>query len=373
MSGREGMIKKMESFLGTVGRPNEATRWYAGRNGTYYANAPWCNMLITWAAYQSGNYDAVCFGKDYAYTVYHAQRFQAEGRWRTGTAGISRGDIVFFDWNGSNNVGAIDHVGIVTDVNGRDILTIEGNTSDRCARRVRDASTIVGYGRPAYKEPVTGGALVYVVKSGDTLSSIAAELGIDWVVLANLNGLREPFTIFPGQEIRYPDDAATPAPKPPPAPPKPKDDEPEHDYRRMTWGGKVINGRTKVMLERAVKLLTEYEWTPRLTQGSYNKGVSASAGTHDGGGVVDINTDTMTKNGADICVQALRKAGFAAWRRGDGDGMSPHIHAVAIGDKELSSAAKSQIKQWREDRNGLANRGPDPAPDPYPAWTQKYR
>lgn len=144
------MVKKMESMLGTVGTPNTATRWYADRNGSYYRTAPWCNMTITWAAYHSGNYGAVCFSRDYAYTVYHAQRFQAAGQWHVDTGGIRRGDIVFFDWQGSNHVGNIDHIGIVTDVNGRDVLTVEGNTEGRCARRVRRAEEIVGYGRPAY-------------------------------------------------------------------------------------------------------------------------------------------------------------------------------------------------------------------------------
>jgi hypothetical protein len=149
---RESMIAKMESLLGTVGRPNVASDWYADRNGEYYRKAPWCNMAITWAAFHSGNYEAVCFGKDYAYTVYHAQAYENHGQWHADVQGIRRGDIVFFDWAGSNNVSAIDHVGIVTDVNGRDIMTIEGNTADKCARRVRRLEEIVGYGRPAYKE-----------------------------------------------------------------------------------------------------------------------------------------------------------------------------------------------------------------------------
>jgi hypothetical protein len=39
----------------------------------------------------------------------------------------------------------------------------------------------------------------------------------------------------------------------------------------------------------------------------------------------------------------------------------------------MSSAAKSQIQQWREDTNGLANHAKDPYADPYPSWTAKYR
>jgi hypothetical protein len=93
---------------------------------------------------------AVCFGKDYAYTVWHAQRFQKNGQWHVDISGIRRGDIVFFDWNGSNRIGAIDHIGVVTGVKGGVVYTIEGNTSDRCRRRARYSATIVGYGRPNY-------------------------------------------------------------------------------------------------------------------------------------------------------------------------------------------------------------------------------
>jgi LysM repeat protein len=467
MSGREDMIKKCESFLGTVGRPNEATRWYAARNGSYYADAAWCDMFITWAAYHSGNYEAVCHGKDYAYTVYHAQRFQQAGEWHTDTAGIQRGDIVFFDWDGTNSVGAIDHIGIVTDVNGRDVLTIEGNTSDRCARRVRDASTIVGYGRPKYEvaTPPPGTTprqtWEYTVVAGDTLSKLAQRFGVDVDDIAELNGIRNVNVIAIGQKLLIPGrpPAGTPTPPPPPPPPpvyappafpaglKPDssspsakplqkalkaagymaqsvtladnygpvtqtsvkkfhaanpsfgsatdgaigplgwaelhreayggtgttptptpppadDDEPAHDYRRVTFGGKTVNVRTKVMLEAA--------GVTSLSQGSYNAGgVAASAGTHDGGGVVDIPSSSTT------LLKKLREVGFAAWIRTPAEGFSYHIHACAIGDREMSSVARNQVKSYFNGRNGLANNGPDSAPAsvgrPYPAWAAKYR
>jgi hypothetical protein len=154
------------------------------------------------------------------------------------------------------------------------------------------------------------------------------------------------------------------SPTPPAAPA-----EPAHDYTRTTYGGRTVNQRTKVMLQTAA---TIFGSGFTLTQGSYNRGVWASAGTHDGGGVVDISVSNMSTAQRKAAVQALRKAGLAAWLRVP-PAFSYHIHAVAIGDRDLSSSAKSQIAQWREDRNGLANRGPDPEPDPYPAWTQKYR
>jgi hypothetical protein len=154
MSGREDMIAAMESLVGLGerdGSQNKVQAWYRNRNGAEYSgNFAWCDASITWAAVQSGNYDAVCHGKDYAYTVAHAARFQAAGEWHTDVAGIQRGDIVFFDWSGTNSIGAIDHVGIVTSVSGSTVYTVEGNIGNVCARKVRYSNYIVGYGRPKY-------------------------------------------------------------------------------------------------------------------------------------------------------------------------------------------------------------------------------
>lgn len=219
MGTREGMIQKCESFLGTVGRPNTATRWYAARNGSWFANAAWCNMYITWAAYHSGNYQDVCFGTDYAYTVYHAQRFQRADQWHVDTAGIQRGDIVFFDWGGTNSVSRIDHIGIVTGVSGGNVLTIEGNTSDRCARRVREASTIVGYGRPDYDDnvppPADDAQRTYTVVAGDSLWSISREFNCLVADLRKWNQVGD--LIVPGEVLKVSAPAAAYVPPPFPA------------------------------------------------------------------------------------------------------------------------------------------------------------
>ncbi len=150
MSGVEDMVREAERSLGLSGRPNTITRWYAQRDGSGFATAAWCNQSITYWANRSGNAAAVCFNRDYAFTVWHAERFRKEGEWHVDVAGIRRGDIVFFDWNETNRIGAIDHIGLVTGVRSGVVYTIEGNTSDACRRRARYASTIVGYGRPQY-------------------------------------------------------------------------------------------------------------------------------------------------------------------------------------------------------------------------------
>jgi hypothetical protein len=128
---------------------------------------------------------------------------------------------------------------------------------------------------------------------------------------------------------------------------------PPDDYERVEVNGVTLNARTLAMLRHAQELYGgELEITGyHITQGSYHPGVDASFGTHDGGGAVDISVirrGTWTVLWDDIppLVAALRAAGFAAWLREYGELYpdSPlHIHAVAIGDAELSPAASAQL------------------------------
>lgn len=61
------------------------------------------------------------------------------------------GDIIFFDWEDSND-GKADHVGIVEKVEEGKVYTIEGNSGDTCCRKNYDinSSVILGYGTPIY-------------------------------------------------------------------------------------------------------------------------------------------------------------------------------------------------------------------------------
>lgn len=209
----EGMIREAERSLG-LREPNHIQDWYASRNGSAFRyNFAWCNAAITYWAVKAGEHQSVCFGTDYAYTVWHADRFRKAGQWTTDIKGIRRGDIVFFDWGGSNTIGRIDHVGIVTGIKGGAVYTIEGNTNNVCARRVRYASTIVGYGRPKYKTSApAGGSATYTVKSGDTLSAIARGYsGVTWQQIAQANGIKSPYRIYPGQKLTIPGKASTPS------------------------------------------------------------------------------------------------------------------------------------------------------------------
>ena len=129
--------------------------------------------------------------------------------------------------------------------------------------------------------------------------------------------------------------------------------KPPEDYTRLEVNGETLNQRTVAMLTHAQELYGgEIELTGyAITQGSYSDNVAASFGTHSGGGAVDLSvlrqgTYTVLWDDLEPLIRALRAAGFAAWVRDYGElyADSPiHIHAIAIGDQELSPAAAEQL------------------------------
>ena len=129
--------------------------------------------------------------------------------------------------------------------------------------------------------------------------------------------------------------------------------KPPEDYTRLEINGWTINQRTFAMLTHAQELYGgEIELNGyAITQGSYHDNGAASFGTHLGGGAVDLSvlrrgTYTVLWDDVEPVLHALRAAGFAAWLREYGElyADSPiHIHAIAIGDQELSGPAEEQL------------------------------
>lgn len=135
-------------YRAASGNRNKFGRWY-GMDGV-----SWCDMFVSWVAVQAGAKDII--GRA-AYTPTHADWFRANGRWGHTPR---RGAIAFFNWP-SDGVDRIQHVGFVESVRSSSyVVTVEGNTSNGLGgsqsngggvwRRVRNTSTIVGYGYPDY-------------------------------------------------------------------------------------------------------------------------------------------------------------------------------------------------------------------------------
>jgi hypothetical protein len=138
--------------------------------------------------------------------------------------------------------------------------------------------------------------------------------------------------------------------------------------------GQTVNQRTFDMLA-AVETIVGHDI--RVTQGSYNAGgVAASAGTHDGGGAVDISVIDLGTTQRWNLVKAMRTVGFAAWLRTPSQGNWPyHIHAIAVGDTDLSEGARNQVADYYVGRNGLASHAADNTPAEYQVpftWWEKY-
>ncbi|WP_414715145.1 peptidoglycan-binding protein [Stackebrandtia sp.] len=143
--------------------------------------------------------------------------------------------------------------------------------------------------------------------------------------------------------------------------------------RGDSYGGETTNTRTVQMLGAADDKLS---WDITLTQGSYNSSNPGSAGTHDGGGVVDVNVNDLDDTQRWETVKALRTVGFAAWLRTPDDGFEYHIHAVGVSDPDLSTAAQPQVYDYFVGKNGLANHNDDNTPDEYRVdftWWEKYQ
>jgi len=157
---------------------------------------------------------------------------------------------------------------------------------------------------------------------------------------------------------------------------------PPDDYTREQVGYATLNRRTLFMLDNATRIYRdlggELNFRQLITQGSYNAGgVAASFGTHDGGGAVDISVRSpldwsVMDDEIPYMIESLRIAGFAAWVRFPDElyaGSPIHIHAIAVGDAELSPIARQQIdgeRGYLRGYNGLpAEYYPAPELDPH--------
>jgi hypothetical protein len=140
---------------------------------------------------------------------------------------------------------------------------------------------------------------------------------------------------------------------------------------RTTLQGFPFNTRTVAMLTEAQRLARV---SLVVEQGSYSPGEDpTSAGTHDGGGAVDLDAEALTTTQRTTVVTALRRVGFAAWLRRPTQGDWPlHIHGIAVNDTDLSTSAQKQVGQFYLGRNGLADNGPDDGPQVTKVTWEQY-
>ncbi|MEW1672004.1 LysM peptidoglycan-binding domain-containing protein [Streptomyces noursei] len=233
-------------------RPSGHQKYSQQVPGLEWSNyQPWCATWTSWVAMKAGV--ANLFPR--TASVYTAmQWFKDKGRWNAYPA---IGAQVIYGTSGST------HTGICVGFDSTWIYTVEGNTSltndangngvMKRQRRRRDAY-VHGYGYPKYAEGITtadpskkglaGYAYAaaasspatssddstgkYKIKKGQTLSGIAALLGVSLAALLAANPqIKSPDRVDEGQEITVPTTPKPPTkPTAPPAKPTPKPDKP---------------------------------------------------------------------------------------------------------------------------------------------------
>lgn len=148
MTTTDRLLAAARADLGYRERADGTTKhgsWYVRNKPApeVFASAPWCQMGVSfWANEARIPQDVI---PRMAYTPWAADWFRDRGLF---TQTPRPGDIVWFDWAGSKNIAAIDHVGLVEAVlaDGR-VVTIEANTGNAVRRHTRSRECIAGFGR----------------------------------------------------------------------------------------------------------------------------------------------------------------------------------------------------------------------------------
>lgn len=118
------------------------------------------------------------------------------------------GDVIFYNWGATSEAqdngadGIANHVGLVIECDGKNLVAIEGNYNDKCqTRKIKVGwKYICGYGVPKY---TTDTEVIYIVKRGDTLSKIAKMYNTTVSAIMKLNPqIEDPNKIYVGQKIR---------------------------------------------------------------------------------------------------------------------------------------------------------------------------
>lgn len=142
-SGDDSIVAVALSQLGNVGG-QPYWSWYG-----FGSRVPWCACFVSWCANECGYIETGIIPK-FASCSYGVSWFQERGQWQDGSYIPNTGDLIFFDW--SPRDGSVDHVGIVEKVENGYVYTVEGNTTNSCAKRCYSVGhyEIYGYGLPAY-------------------------------------------------------------------------------------------------------------------------------------------------------------------------------------------------------------------------------
>ncbi len=147
----------------------------------------------------------------------------------------------------------------------------------------------------------------YTVRSGDTLYGIAFTYGLDYRQLASINGIRAPYTIYPGQRLALkgqpeqaaPTPSSAPAPKPPPSKPQPVVSQSSGTVKKTTPVTKPSSSRATTGASYTGGPVKSWRWP---ASGRVSRGYSASV--HKGIDIAGSRGDAIVATAAGKVVYA---------------------------------------------------------------------
>lgn len=172
----------------------------------------WCAATVSAAAIVSNNTDIIPVECSCTRQI---NLFRKMGRYEENEKTVPvLGSLVYYNWSERTKPEDVaNHVGVVIYVNeaGQKFTVQEGNFNGKCQIRTIPFGWkyIHGFAIPDYgEEAPIAKENIYTVVKGDNLSKIAANLrkkGINttWQKLAEINGIDYPYTIRPGQQLKY--------------------------------------------------------------------------------------------------------------------------------------------------------------------------
>jgi peptidoglycan hydrolase-like protein with peptidoglycan-binding domain len=133
---REKALEKMEKYVGLCEDPPgsnnvpEINGWWGG------GNVAWCARTVSKAYCEAGS-KAFARGRNYQYVPTMVADARAGRNGLTVTLDPKPGDLVCYDWDGSNFRTGDNHIGMFKSGTSKSFETIEGNVSSRCDRHKR--------------------------------------------------------------------------------------------------------------------------------------------------------------------------------------------------------------------------------------------
>ena len=217
---RTEVVNKAKSYIKHYPNPNIFTKWYINDNKHH----AWCGMFVKYIFKKDFKCNWLDKCSNFAYVPTIVSWAKKMGYWTTDWKKAEPGDLVVYDWYPKEHPNWYYHVGIVAKKTTTGIQSIEGNTtngnqSDWVAQKTRNKMYVAGIIKLPYKNTTPAKPKdtkeYYIVKKGDTLSSIAKKYKTTWKKLYSLNktlidndakknGIKKNFYnhIYVGQKLR---------------------------------------------------------------------------------------------------------------------------------------------------------------------------